>query len=154
MRDFNDASRAKKSARIQIPNNPNNLSKEELVHLESIVKASVKNGDFSCPIAWEIAKEANVTKIAIGEIADKLGIRITDCQIGFFKKERTAYDNPAHKSLGSEIVTILMSLEENNQLTCSKIIELGHEFKLKPITIANEASVQGLKISGCQLGCF
>ncbi|UCE97387.1 MAG: hypothetical protein JSV74_05405 [Dehalococcoidia bacterium] len=154
MRDFNDASRVKKSARIQIPNNPDNLSKEELAHLESMVKAALGDGYISCPVAWDIAKEARVTKIAVGEIADKLGIRITDCQIGFYKKEKTTYDNPANKCLDGEIVTMLMTLAESNQLTCTKIFELGQEFKLKPITIANEASVQGLKISGCQLGCF
>ena len=154
MRNFNEASKVKKSTRIQIPNNPDNLSKEELSHLESMVKASLKDGYLSCPVAWKIAKEANVTKIAIGEIADRLGVRITDCQIGFFKKEKTTYDNPEHKSMDWGFITMLQTLDADNQLTCAKVFELARQFKLKPITIANEAGSQDLKILGCQLGCF
>jgi hypothetical protein len=154
MRDFNEASKAKKSTRIQIPNNPDNLSKEELSRLESVVKASLTDGYLSCPVAWEIAKEANVTKIAIGEIADRLGVRMTDCQIGFFKKDKTTYDNPEHKSIDGEIITILKIINENNQLSCAKLFELARKFKLKPITISHEAGAQGLKIIDCQLGCF
>ena len=119
-----------------------------------MVKASLKNGYLSCSVAWEIAKEANVTKIAIGVIADRLGVRITDCQIGFFKKDKTTYDNPEHTSMDWGIITVLQNLDENNQLTCTKLFELVQQFNLKPIAISNEASAQGLKILSCQLGCF
>ena len=154
MRDFNEADKVKKSARILIPLNPDNLSKEGLSHLESMVKSSLKDGYLSCPVAWEIANKANVTKIAIGDISDRLGVRITDCQIGFFEKDKTAYDNPEHKSIDGEIITILKTLNENDQLTCAKVFELARKFKLKPITISHEAGAQDLKIIDCQLGCF
>ncbi|MFC1847035.1 hypothetical protein ACFLYS_03150 [Chloroflexota bacterium] len=154
MRDFNETDKSKKNARIRIPNNPDGLSKEELAQLEGMVKKSLKNGYLSCPIAWKIAKEASVTKIAVGEIADRLGVRIADCQIGFFKKDKTLYNNPEHKSIDSEIITMLKTLNENNQLTCAKVFDLAKQFKLKPITISNEAGAQGLKIYSCQLGCF
>lgn len=154
MRDFNEASKAKKSKRIQIPANPDKLSKEELIHLESVVKASVADGYLSCPIAWEIAKETKVTKLAVGEIADRLSFRIIDCQIGFFKKIKTAYDNPEHESIDSEIIKILKTLDEGDRLSCAKVFELAREFKLKPITISHEAGAQDLKIVDCQLGCF
>ena len=154
IQDFNEADQAKKRARIRIQENPDNLSKEELSQLESTVKASLKGGYLSCPVAWRIAKDANVTKVAVGEIADRLGIRVTDCQIGCFKIEKTLYDNPDHKNIDAEILTILETLKENDQLTCAKVFELARQFKLKPIAIANEASTRGLKILGCQLGCF
>ena len=154
MRDFNEADKAKKSTRIQIPSNPDNLSEERLTQLEGKVKASLKDGYLSCPAAWKISKEAGVTKIAVGEIIDRLGIRIIDCQIGFFKKDKAAYDNPEHKSIDDNIITILRTLNENKQLTCAKVFDLARQFKLKPITISNEAGAQGLKIYSCQLGCF
>ncbi|MFC1865882.1 hypothetical protein ACFLYB_04125 [Chloroflexota bacterium] len=154
MRDFNEASKVRKSTRIQIPNNPDKLSKEKLLQLEALVKESLKDGYLSCSVAWEIANEANITKIAIGDIADRLGVRITNCQIGFFKKDKTAYDNPEHKSIDGEIITILKALNENTRLTCAKVFELARQFRLKPITIAHEAGAQDLKIIGCQLGCF
>jgi len=154
MRDFNEADRKKKTSRIRVQENPDNLSREELSKLESTVKASLKDGYLSCPTAWKIAKDANVTKAAVGEITDRLDIRITNCQIGCFKIEKTPYDESEHKSIDAEIITMLEALKENNQLTCAKVFELARQFKLKPITIANEANARDLKVLGCQLGCF
>ena len=68
MRDFNEADKEKKSTRIQIPSNPDNLSEEKLTQLESKVRASLKDGYLPCPVGWKIAKEASVTKIAVGAI--------------------------------------------------------------------------------------
>jgi len=155
MRDFNEADRKKKNTRIRLQENPGNLSKEVLQKLEDTVEASLKDRYLPCPVAWKIAKEANVPKVAIGEITDRLGIRVTDCQIGCFKIEKTPYDNSVHKnSIDGEIITVLETLKENNQLTCTKVFDLARQFKLKPMAIANEANARNLKIHSCQLGCF
>jgi hypothetical protein len=154
MRDFNEADRKKKNTRIRTQENPSDLSKEVLSQLEDTLKASLKDGYLPCPVAWGIAKEANVSKVAIGEIADRLGIRIANCQIGFFKIEKTPYDNSVHKNIDGEIIIMLETQKENDQLTCAKVFDLARKFKLKPIVIANEANVRDLKIHSCQLGCF
>jgi len=155
MRDFNEADRKKKNTRIRLQENPGNLSKEVLQKLEDTVEASLKDRYLPCPVAWKIAKEANVPKVAIGEITDRLGIRVTDCQIGCFKIEKTPYDNSVQKnSIDGKIITMLETLKENNQLTCTKVFDLARQFKLKPMAIANEANARNLKIHGCQLGCF
>ncbi|MBT3362484.1 MAG: hypothetical protein HN929_09975 [Chloroflexi bacterium] len=154
MREFNEADRKKKKARIQIQENPDNLSRQALAQLEDKVKDSLKNGYLSCPTAWKIAKDLSVSKIAVGEVVDRLSIRIENCQIGFFKVAKTPYDNTDHKSVDGEFITALETLAENKQLTCMKIFELSGQFKLKPMTIANEANVRDLKIRECQLGCF
>jgi len=125
-----------------------------LSQLEDTVKTSLKDGYLPCHVAWEIAKEANVPKVAIGEITDRLGIRITNCQIGCFRIEKTPYDNSAHKNIDDEIITVLETLKRTNQLTCAKVFDLAAQFKLKPMVIANEVNAQNLKIHGCQLGCF
>ena len=154
MRDFSEADRKKKNTRIRIQENPGNLSKEVLSQLEDTVKDSLKDGYLPCPAAWKIAREASVPKIAIGEITDRLGIRITNCQIGCFKIERTPYAQSVSKNMDSEITALLETLKANNQLTCAKVFTLARQFKLKPMVIANEATARPLKIHGCQLGCF
>ncbi len=157
MRSFGEPDRKKKIARIQLQENPGNLSKEVLSQLEDTVKASLKDGYLPCTVAWEIAREANIPKVAAGGITDRLGIRITDCQIGCFKVDKTPYDSSVptvHKNIDGEIITMLETLQENDQLTCTKMFDLAHQFKLKPMVIANEANVRDLKIHGCQLGCF
>ena len=154
MRDFNETDKKKKKARIQIQKNPANLSKAVLSQLEDKVKASLKDGYLPCSVAWSIAKDANVPKIAVGEITDRLGIRITDCQIGFFKIEKTPYDNLVYDNIDGEFITVLETLAGNSQLTCAKVFDLARQFKLKPMVIANVANAQELNIRDCQLGCF
>jgi hypothetical protein len=154
MRDFNEGDRKKKGARIQVQKNSDNLSEELLSELESIVKASLKGGYLTCPVAWGIARKSNVPKIVVGEITDRLGIRITNCQLGCFKIEKTPYDNSSYSNIDGEICNILKELHETDQLTCTKAFELARQFNLKPMVIADEVNAMGLKIRGCQLGCF
>ena len=154
MRSFNEVDREKKSKRIQIKENYGNLSSELIAQVEGTIKSSLKEGYLSCPVAWKIAKDYNISKIAVGEIADRLGIRITNCQLGCFKVEKTPYDESAHKSIDDEVTTLLEELKEEGQITCSMVFNLSRQFKIKPIAIANEMSARGMKIRGCQLGCF
>jgi len=154
MRNFNEADKKKKRARIHIEENPGNLSKALRAHLEGKVKASLKDGYLSCPAAWKIARESNVPKIAIGEIADRLGIRIANCQIGCFKIEKTTHDAPTDNNADDKIITMLEVLRENNELTCAKVFELGQQLKLTPMAIADIANLRNWKIRDCQLGCF
>jgi hypothetical protein len=66
MRDFNDKDRMKESSRIELGENPANLSPEALSILESAIKAALKEGHLSCPAGWKIAKDLAIPKIAIG----------------------------------------------------------------------------------------
>jgi hypothetical protein len=154
MRDFNEADRKNKTTRIRIKENPANLSPEQLSKLEDKVKGSLKEGHLSCPVAWRIAGDAGVSKIAVGEIADRLSIRVTNCQLGCFKVEKMIYDNPDHKHIDSEIIDVLERLIADDQLTCTKVFELARQYRVKPLDIANEVSARGLKFRECQLGCF
>ena len=154
MRDFNEGDREKKSARVQIQKNPGNLSEESLSELESVVKASLKDGYLSCPVAWGIARKSNVPKTTIGEITDRLGIRITNCQLGCFSIEKTLYDKSSHKNIDSEVITMIKTLKECDKLTCVKVFDLARQYNLKPMVIADEINSMGLKIHSCQLGCF
>ncbi len=154
MKNFNEADKNRKQARIQTQENPGNLSKESLLHLEGVIKASLKDGYLSCPLAWAIAKKSNVSKIAVGDIADKLGVRITNCQLGCFKIEKTPYDKSSRNNINSEVITVIKTSKESNQLTCAKVFDLARQYRLKPMVIADEINSMGLKIRSCQLGCF
>ena len=127
MRDFNESDRTKKKERIKIKENPADLSTEQLAELENTVKGSLKEGYLSCPTAWKIASNAGVPKIAVGEITDRLGIRVTSCQLGCFGVEKTLYNNPEHKHLEGEIVAELEKLIAGDQLSCTKIFELARQ---------------------------
>ncbi len=154
MRSFGEADRKKKKTRIQLRENPGKLSNEVLSQLEDTVKASLKDGYLPCAVAFKIAKEAQVPKVAVGEMTDRLGIRVTNCQIGCFKVDKTIHDSSACEGLDDGIVSKLNALKKNNELTCAKVFDLAQQLKSAPMAIANAANLRDLKIHNCQLGCF
>lgn len=154
MRDFNQADKNKKRKRIQIPENPGNLSGEMLARLEATVKASLQNGYLPCAAAFSIAKKLNVPKIAVGALTDTLGVRVSNCQTGCFKVDKAVHDDPAGKRADEKIVAALESLREKDELTCDNVFALARQEKATPMSVADVANIRGWKIHHCQLGCF
>ena len=154
MRDFNNQDRKKKRLRISLEENPANLSADTLSLLESATSASLKDGYLRCPVAWKIAREFSVPKIAVGAMMDKLGARVTECQLGFFKVDKTPYTGPAPQEPSPEFASSLRELDTADKLTCSAIFEMARHFKTTPLKVSEAASILGLKIRKCQLGCF
>ncbi len=154
MRDFNDKDRKKKRSRISLEENPANLSVDTLSLLESATSASLKDGYLRCPVAWKIARKLNVPKIAVGAMMDKLGARVTECQLGFFNVDKTPYTGPAPQEPSPELTSSLRELDAMDKLTCPAIFELARQFKTTPLKVSEAANILGLKIRKCQLGCF
>jgi hypothetical protein len=154
MRNFNEIDKKKKLSRIQLPENPEGLTQEALSQLENMIKASLRDDNLQCATAFKIAKQAKVPKIAVGELTDRLGFRITNCQIGCFKVDKTVRDNVVQKKLVDEITPMLESLKQKDELTCVKVFELALQLKLTPMAIADVANLRNWKIHHCQLGCF
>jgi hypothetical protein len=154
MRDFSDTDRKKKSGRIRLPDNPGNLSEEMLSQLETAVKAALKDGYVPCPSAWKIAGDAGVSRIDVGAMIDKLGIRVTDCMLGCFKVSKTGYTGSVTEPFSEEVDRRVEALGEKGELTCASAFALASELNVKPISLADAANVRGYKIRQCQLGCF
>ncbi len=52
--------------------------------LEEEMKASLVNGKLPCAVAFKIAAKNKVSTRTIGDIANKLKIKISSCQLGCF----------------------------------------------------------------------
>jgi hypothetical protein len=153
-RDFNDADRTRKKRRIEIPENPADLSPEGLAELEKAVRAAVKDGYIACPAAWKVAADRGVPKIAVGSVMDKLGLRFTDCQLGCFKVDKTPYDGGERPGVPDEVAARIEALQQRGELTCPNVFALAKELRVRPMLAADSANVRGYKIRQCQLGCF
>ncbi len=154
MRDFGDADREKKRARIQLPDNPDNLSAEALAHLESAVKAAGSGGSVACPAAWRLARDAGVSRLAVGARIDALGLRVTDCQLGCFRVGKTPAAGPASGAVESRLAHRVEALGEAKALTCASAFALAQELAIPPRAVADAANAGGHKLRQCQLGCF
>jgi hypothetical protein len=154
MRDFNDADRKKKAARIQLPENPGNLPPEALARLEGAVRAAGKEGYVTCPAGWKLAKDLGVSRLDVGAMIDKLGLRVTECQLGCFKVGKTPYEGEVAEPFTEEVARRVAELAAHAELTCERVFELARELGVKPRAVAEAANVAGQKIRPCQLGCF
>ncbi len=154
MRDFNDKDRTRKRERIQLPENPANLTEETLLQLEEAVQAGLRDGYLPCPAAWRIARDFNVPRIAVGAVLDRLGRRVTDCQLGCFKVDKTPYDGSQPEKNHDDVVAEVSSLCQQDRLTCEAAFEIARRLKVRPMDVADAANVNGCKIRQCQLGCF
>lgn len=154
MRDFNDDDRKKKRGRISLPENPGQLTPEMIRLLESAVMAEEKNGHISCPVAWTIATDNGVSKLDVGVTIDRLGIRLTGCQLGCFKVEKTPSAGSTMEPLPPVVLSQVAALEESGNLTCTSMAQVALQLGVKPLTLAKAANSQGHKIKQCQLGCF
>jgi hypothetical protein len=154
MRDFNEADKKKKQARIKIPENPAGLTEEVHARLTDKVKSSLRDGNLPCGIAFKIARDAGVPNIAVGEIADRLGIRVTNCQIGCFKVDKIVNPDNLDKKVDEDILVKLETLKKNDALTCVNVFELARQINLPPMAVADVANARNLKVHHCQLGCF
>ncbi len=48
------------------------------------IKEAAKDGKISCPLAFKIAKENNISTQELGKLLDQLKIKISQCQLGCF----------------------------------------------------------------------
>jgi hypothetical protein len=154
MRDFNEADKQKKQGRIRIEENPCGLSADMLAKLDEKIRASAQDSHLPCGKAFRIADEYNVPKIAVGERVDRMGIRITNCQIGCFKVDKNLHENIDNAKMDEKIIAALNELNQADALNCAGVFELARQFKLTPMAVADAANSSGLKVRRCQLGCF
>ena len=52
--------------------------------LEKKIKASLVEGKLPCTVAFKIAKELKVSTRNVGETANRLSVKISNCQLGCF----------------------------------------------------------------------
>ena len=58
--------------------------------LETRIKSALINGRLPCLAAFAIARDLNLELKEVGIAVDKLGIRVSDCQLGLFGKPHKA----------------------------------------------------------------
>jgi hypothetical protein len=60
------------------------FSQDKQRRLAEEVKASLVEGKLPCPVAFKIARKLKVTPRQVGDEANRLDIKIMNCQLGCF----------------------------------------------------------------------
>ncbi len=53
--------------------------------IERRVREVAEDDKLPCAVAFKVAEEFKISRLAVGEAADRVGVRISRCQLGCFK---------------------------------------------------------------------
>jgi len=126
--------------------------------LEKEIRENLRDGKLPCAVAWRIAERAGVERRVVGEMADRLDIRISHCQLGLFgygeKRlgEHKIVKEPA--SLDSALADAIRAAARDGKVTCAQLFAIAGRLGRPPMDASAHAEALGVKIAQCQLGCF
>ena len=122
--------------------------------IAAAIREQAREGVMRCVTAFRIAKELNVTPLAVGETADALEVRLTRCQLGLF-----GYGDQKSIVEPAEVVPpeLERAIEEGlveGRLPCTVAWEIAARFGMPKLHVANAAEKLEIRIRPCQLGAF
>ena len=120
---------------------------------EKILERTRKD-EVACAVAFEIAKELEVTPAEVGKTMDLMEYRLVKCQLGLFGYQpEHAIVEPRHPE-NNQIPEAIKNGMINERLPCKTAWEIASSFNVKKLTVSNACEAMGIKIKPCQLGAF
>lgn len=126
--------------------------------LENEIRANLRDGKLPCAVAWRVADRIGVARGAVGEMADRLDIRISHCQLGLFGYgEKRLGEHKIVKppeTLHPALADAIRGAARDGRVTCAQLFEIAERLGRPPMDASAHAEALGIKIAQCQLGCF
>ena len=126
---------------------PDILLKNEIIN-------RAKENKIPCAVAFEIAKELQVSADAVGMTVDLINYRLVKCQLGLFgyqpKKKIVKPQNKVSEDLKDAISDALVQ----GKLSCKSAWDIASRFKVHKMKVSGACEAMGVKIKHCQLGAF
>ena len=129
-------------------------SKADKERIEEAVTASLVGDYLPCPVALRLSANLNVEPKVVGNAANRLKIRISDCLLGCFKIKKSSHDDLENKHFNQEIIEAVQRSLVDGRLPCTAAHDLGRKSRVSFKEIGDAATKMEIKISHCQLGCF
>ncbi|MBN1935343.1 MAG: hypothetical protein JW934_11795 [Anaerolineae bacterium] len=126
--------------------------------IKTKIKQYPQENQLPCAVAHYIAAEVEVSPKAVGDAANELEVRITQCQLGLFgyaQKGQPAYRilRPM-EPLPEALAQAMGEAAVDGRVACAKLWQVAEQFGLSRHEIGNAADTLELKVKPCQLGCF
>jgi hypothetical protein len=128
--------------------------RKEKPEVAARVSARAKGGELPCAVAFQVAEELGVEPEEVGFTADRLGLRLTKCQLGLYGYSGGGKLVEPAESVSEELESAIKGRLENGKLPCEKAWEVASLLRLRKLAVARACEALGIKISACQLGSF
>lgn len=112
------------------------------------------DGYLPCAVAFKAARKLNVAPRTVGELANRLKIRVVNCQLGCFVVEKAVHDDLDSKVVRETVLERVKSSLVGGRLPCSTAFETSREMKVSLREVGDATNKLKGKIVDCQLGCF
>ncbi|MBI4289329.1 MAG: hypothetical protein HY671_13000 [Chloroflexi bacterium] len=123
-------------------------------NLENEVKASLVGGRLPCVAAFKVAEKLKVSRGQVGEMANALGLRIVDCQLGCFGTKKATHTDITGKEAPKALAEKVKSASNDGELPCAAAFKVAGQLKVTPKEVGDAATLLKIRIVRCQLGCF
>ena len=126
--------------------------------LAQAVRAALVEGMLPCADAFRIARELKVPPAEVGRAADRLGVRISRCQLGLFGYGPKAVGRhrivQPLEVVPPEVAEAIRARLRQGRLPCPAAWAVARRLRREKLEISGAAEAMGIRISRCQLGCF
>jgi hypothetical protein len=111
-------------------------------------------GRLACARARGIAGRLGVAPEEVGNAADRLKIRIVDCQLGCFGTKKATHEDLDSVQVSEVLAEAITASLVDGYLFCTAAFEVARKVKATPEQVGDAATKMQVRISKCQLGCF
>ena len=122
--------------------------------LDKEILNRVTDNELSCVAAFEIAVKLNVPAKDIGEAADRLKLKLVNCQLGLFGYKPDKKIVKAQETVSAELKAAIGNYLEDGRLSCVKAWEIAAKLKIQKLSVSCACETLKIKIKECQLGAF
>ena len=122
--------------------------------IAAAIREQAREGTLGCAAAFRIAKELDVTPLAVGRTADILEARLVRCQLGLFGYgEQKSIVEPADE-VPTEMEQAIQEGLILGRLPCAAAWAIAVRFGVPKRHVSNAAEKLGVRIGQCQLDAF
>jgi hypothetical protein len=118
-----------------------------------IIKRTPKN-EIPCAVAFEIAKELQVSPDAVGMTADLINYRLVKCQLGLFGYRPQKKIVTPHHTVTEDLKNAISEALVQGRLSCKSAWDIATRFNVHKMKVSGACEAMGVKITYCQLGAF
>jgi hypothetical protein len=127
--------------------------------IEARIRDVSSEGTLACAKGLALAEELGVYPMEVGDAANRLGIRISKCQMGLFgygpKEEGKHRIVQSLENVPPQWEAALREVASSEgDLACSEAHRIARQVGSSYLDISNAAEGLGIHIRQCQLGCF
>jgi hypothetical protein len=119
-----------------------------------LLKKKRVDGAMTCPLAFQVAGELNMTTVEIGQALDILEIPISKCQLGLFGYSPVSRIIQPAESVPEDLEAAIRKSMTDGRLPCAAAFQVAADFKLAKIRVSSACEKLKIRISACQLGAF